>query len=45
MATEMSIEIHTPLMNLDKAKTSVSKDLECIDTIIKSTMTDYNGSK
>ena len=46
LATEKSIEIHTPLMNLDKAETwKLAKDLGCIDTIIKSTMTDYNGSK
>ena len=46
LATEKSIEIHTPLMNLDKAQTwKLAKDLGCIDTIIKSTMTDYNGSK
>ena len=46
LATEKSIEIHTPLMNLDKAETwRLAKDLGCIDTIIKSTMTDYNGSK
>ena len=46
LATEKSIEIHTPLMNLDKAQTwKLAKDLECIDTIIKSTMTDYNGSQ
>ena len=33
-------------MNLDKAQTwKLAKDLGCIDTIIKSTMTDYNGSK
>jgi len=33
-------------MNLDKAQTwKLAKDLGCIDTIIKSTMTDYNGSQ
>ena len=46
LATEKSIEIHTPLMKLDKAQTwKLAKELGCLDTIIKSTMTDYNGSK
>tara|TARA_B100000609_G_scaffold7892_1_gene6115 strand:- start:125 stop:790 length:666 start_codon:yes stop_codon:yes gene_type:complete len=46
LATEKPIEIHTPLMNLDKAETwKLAKDLGCLETIIKSTMTDYNGSQ
>ena len=46
LATEKPIEIHTPLMNFDKAQTwKLAKDLGCLETIIKSTMTDYNGSQ
>ena len=36
--------IHTPLMYLNKAETwKMAKDLGCLDTIIKDTLTDYNG--
>jgi len=38
--------IHTPLMYLNKAETwKLAKDLNCLETIIEETMTDYNGSK
>lgn len=38
--------IHTPLMYIDKAQTwKMAKDLNCIDVIIKDTLTDYNGNK
>lgn len=38
--------IHTPLMYIDKAQTwKLSKELDCIDVIIKDTLTDYNGNK
>ena len=38
--------IHTPLMYLDKAQTwKMAKDLDCLDVIIKDTLTDYNGNE
>jgi len=40
------IRVHTPLMYLTKAETwKLAKELECLDIIIKDTITDYNGSK
>lgn len=40
------IRIHTPLMYLDKAETwKLAKDLNCLDVIIKDTLTDYNGNE
>lgn len=39
-------KIHTPLMYLTKAETfKMAKELNCLDVIIKDTITDYNGSK
>lgn len=39
------IRIHTPLMYLTKAETwKLAKELNCLDTIINDTMTDYSGS-
>lgn len=36
--------IHTPLMYINKAETwKLAKQLNCIDIIIKETLTDYNG--
>lgn len=36
--------IHTPLMYINKAETwKLAKDLNCLDVIIKETLTDYNG--
>lgn len=36
--------IHTPLMYINKAETwKLAKELNCIDIIIKETLTDYNG--
>lgn len=38
------VRVHTPLMYLTKAETwKLAQDLGCIDVIIDSTMTDYNG--
>jgi len=38
--------IHTPLMYLTKAETwKMAKDLNCLDVIIKDTLTDYNGDE
>lgn len=38
------IRIHTPLMYLTKAQTwKMAKDLDCLDVIIKDTLTDYDG--
>jgi 7-cyano-7-deazaguanine synthase len=38
--------IHTPLMYLTKAETwKMAKDLNCLDVIIKDTLTDYNGNE
>ena len=38
--------VHTPLMYLDKAETwKLAKDLNCLDVIIKDTLTDYNGNE
>lgn len=38
------IKIHTPLMYLSKAETwKLAKELNCLDIIIKDTLTDYNG--
>jgi 7-cyano-7-deazaguanine synthase len=38
--------IHTPLMYLTKAQTwKMAKDLNCLDVIIKDTLTDYNGNE
>tara|TARA_R100001443_G_scaffold3945_1_gene11911 strand:- start:28804 stop:29469 length:666 start_codon:yes stop_codon:yes gene_type:complete len=46
LALDTDIKIHTPLMYLDKAQTwKLAKDLDCLDVIIKDTMTDYNGSQ
>ena len=43
---DYNINIHTPLMNLDKAKIwKLAKELGCIEIIINNTMTDYNGSQ
>jgi 7-cyano-7-deazaguanine synthase len=37
--------IHTPLMYLDKAQTwKLAKELNCLDVIIKDSLTDYNGN-
>jgi 7-cyano-7-deazaguanine synthase len=42
---DYKMNIHTPLMKLDKAKTwKLAKELGCLDIIINDTMTDYNGS-
>jgi 7-cyano-7-deazaguanine synthase len=36
--------IHTPLMYINKAETwKLAKELNCLDIIIKETLTDYNG--
>jgi 7-cyano-7-deazaguanine synthase len=38
--------IHTPLMYLNKAETwKLAKELNCLDTIINHTLTDYNGNE
>ena len=38
--------IHTPLMYLTKAETwKMAKELNCLDVIIKHTLTDYNGNE
>jgi len=38
------VRIHTPLMYLTKAETwRLAKELNCLEIIIKDTMTDYNG--
>ncbi len=43
---EKEISIHTPLMELDKAKIwKLANELGCLDIIINDTMTDYNGSQ
>ena len=40
------IRIHTPLMYLNKAETwKMAKELNCLDIIIKDTLTDYNGNE
>ena len=45
LANDKKINIHTPLMKLDKAEIwKLAKDLNCLDVIINDTMTDYNGS-
>ena len=45
LAHNKKINIHTPLMKLDKAKIwKLAKDLDCLDVIINDTITDYNGS-
>ena len=45
LANDKKINIHTPLMKLDKAETwKLAKELGCLDIIINDTMTDYNGS-
>ena len=45
LAHNKKINIHTPLMKLDKAETwKLAKELGCLDIIINDTMTDYNGS-
>tara|TARA_Y100000741_G_scaffold196725_1_gene149572 strand:- start:899 stop:1564 length:666 start_codon:yes stop_codon:yes gene_type:complete len=45
LAHDKKINIHTPLMKLDKAKIwKLAKDLDCLDVIINDTITDYNGS-
>lgn len=37
--------IHTPLMYINKAETwKLAKELNCLDVIIKDTLTDYNGN-
>ena len=44
LALDTDIAIHTPLMYLDKAQTwKLAVDLDCLEVIIKDTMTDYNG--
>ena len=46
LALDTQIKIHTPLMYLNKAQTwKLAKDLDCLEVIIKDTMTDYNGSQ
>ena len=46
LALDTDITIHTPLMYLDKAQTwKLAVDLDCLEVIIKDTMTDYNGSQ
>jgi 7-cyano-7-deazaguanine synthase len=46
LALDTDIKIHTPLMYLDKAQTwGLAKELDCLEVIIKDTMTDYNGSQ
>jgi 7-cyano-7-deazaguanine synthase len=38
--------IHTPLMYLNKAETwKMAKELNCLDVIIRDTVTDYNGDE
>jgi 7-cyano-7-deazaguanine synthase len=38
------VNIHTPLMYIDKANTfKLARELGCLDVIIKHTLTDYNG--
>ena len=45
LAMDKKIKIHTPLIDLNKAKIwKLAKDLNCLDIIINNTMTDYNGS-
>ncbi len=39
------VRIHTPLMYMTKAETwKMAADLGCLDTIVRNTMTDYNGN-
>lgn len=39
------VRIHTPLMYLTKAETwKLAADLGCLETIVRNTMTDYNGN-
>lgn len=39
------VRIHTPLMYMTKAETwKMSAQLGCLDTIVRNTMTDYNGN-
>jgi 7-cyano-7-deazaguanine synthase len=45
-ATETDIRIHAPLLDLTKAETwKLAKELGILDTIINSTLTDYNGDE
>ena len=39
------VRIHTPLMYMTKAETwKMAAELGCLDTIVRNTMTDYNGN-
>lgn len=46
LALDFKLQIHTPLMYMDKAETwKMAKDLNCLDVIIEHSHTDYNGDR
>lgn len=46
LGLDVPLQIHTPLMYLDKAQTwKMAKELGCLDVIIEHSHTDYNGNR